>query len=288
MPFTLSHAAAVLPAVRTDGTGRGMLVPAVLLAGSFAPDMTYYAASVLPGAMEFGDVTHSFAGVFTVDVVITWTLVGLWLLLREPLVALLPVRRQARVATLLRCGAPRARVRPSVAARWYASAVLGGLTHVVWDAFTHLDRWGMRLFPVLGEEIAGSPLYWYLQYGGSAVAAVVIIAFAAVALRRSPAAAVVGVPVLSVRDRWLAGAVIGGLAVVAAVQRALRWWAYWGSTAKYWELIPTLCFGAGAGLVLGLVLYAVGVRVWRPVAGPGSTGAGGGGGEREARRSAAR
>ncbi|WCD96143.1 DUF4184 family protein [Streptomyces sp. HUAS 31] len=286
MPFTLSHAAAVLPAVRTDGTGRGTLVPAMLVAGSFSPDMTYYAASVLPQAMEFGDVTHSFAGVFTVDVVVALALVGLWLLLREPLVALLPARRQARVATLLRCGAPRARVRPSVAARWYVSAVLGSLTHVVWDAFTHLDRWGMRLFPVLGEEIAGSPLYWYLQYGGSAVAAVAIAAFVVVALRRTAPATPVGVAALSVRDRWWACAVIGGLAAVAAVQRASRWWAYWGSTAKYWELIPTLCFGAGAGLVLGLVLYALGVRVWRPVPRPGSAGAGGAG--REPSRPAAR
>ncbi|MFE6618528.1 DUF4184 family protein [Streptomyces sp. NPDC057740] len=277
MPFTLSHAAAVLPAVRTDGTGRGALVPAALVAGSFSPDMTYYMASVLPEAMEFGDVTHSFPGVFTVDVVVAWALVGLWLLLREPLVALLPLRRQGRPATLLRCGAPRARGGPSLAARWYVSAALGALTHVVWDAFTHLDRWGMRLFPVLGEEIAGSPLYWYLQYGGSAVAAVVIAAFVVVALRRTPAAAPVGVPVLSARDRWLAGAVIGGLAGVAAVQRASRWWDYWGSTARYWELIPTLCFGAGAGLVLGLLLYAVGVRVWRPVPGPGSGGSDGAG-----------
>jgi hypothetical protein len=286
LPFTLSHAAAVLPAVRTDGTGRGPLVPAVLVAGSFSPDMTYYAASILPGAMEFGDVTHSFAGVFTVDVVVAWALVGLWLLLREPLVALLPVRRQARPATLLHCGAPRARVRPSLAVRWYVSAALGSLTHVVWDAFTHPDRWGMRLFPVLSEEIAGAPLYWYLQYGGSAVAAAVIAAFVVVALRRTPAAAPVGVPLLSVRDRWWAGAVIGGLAAVAAVQRAARWWAYWGSTAKYWELIPTLCFGAGAGLVLGLPLYAVGVRVWRPVRVPGGAGAGGAG--REPSRPAAR
>ncbi|MGW0759499.1 DUF4184 family protein [Streptomyces sp. NPDC002814] len=269
MPFTLSHAAAVLPAVRTDGTGRGRLVPAALVAGSFAPDMTYYAASVLPGAMEFGDVTHSFGGVFTVDVVVAWVLVGLWLLMREPLVALLPRKRQARVASLARCGVPRARVRPSLVLRWYASAALGALTHVVWDAFTHLDRWGMRLFPVLGEEVAGSPLYWYLQYGGSAVAAVVIAVFVAYALRRTPSVEPieplepVGVPVLSVRDRWVAGAVIGGCAGVAAVERAVGWWAYWGSTAKPWELIPTLCFGAGAGLVLGLLLYAVGVRVWR-------------------------
>ncbi|WP_155055336.1 DUF4184 family protein [Streptomyces blattellae] len=263
MPFTLSHAAAVLPAVRTDGTGRGPLVPAVLVTGSFAPDLTYYAASVLSGAMEFGDVTHSFGGVFTVDVVLAWALVGLWLLAREPLVALLPRERQGRVATLVRCGAPRARVRPSLVARWYVSAALGALTHVVWDAFTHHDRWGTRLFPVLGEEVAGSPLYWYLQYGGSAVAALVIAVFVACALRRTPSAEPVGVPALSMRDRWAAGAVIGGCAAVAAVERAVRWWGDWGSVAKPWELIPTLCFGAGAGLVLGLLLYAVGVRVWR-------------------------
>ncbi|NEA48337.1 DUF4184 family protein, partial [Streptomyces sp. SID10815] len=100
MPFPLSHAAAVLPAVRGDDTGRGRLTPALLVAGSFAPDMTYYAASVLPGAMGFGAVTHSFAGVFTVDVLIAWALGAAWLLVREPLVALLPPARQGRWAAL--------------------------------------------------------------------------------------------------------------------------------------------------------------------------------------------
>jgi hypothetical protein len=269
LPFTLSHAAAVLPAVRGDGSGRGRLVPAVLIAGSFSPDMTYYAASLVSGAMEFGDVTHSFAGVFSVDVLIAWALVGLWLLVREPLVALLPRARQGPAAALLRCGSPRARVRPSLVGWWYVSAALGALTHVVWDAFTHLDRWGMRVFPVLGREIAGSPLYWYLQYGGSAVAAVVIAVFLARALRHMPPAQPLGVPALSVRDRWWAGAVLGGCALAGVVQRTARWWDYRGSVAKPWEIVPTVCFGAGAGLVPGLLLCAVGIRVWRPSPVPG-------------------
>ena len=41
---------------------------------------------------------------------------------------------------------------------------------------------------LLGEKVAGSPLYWYLQYGGSAVAAVVIALFVTYALRSTPAA----------------------------------------------------------------------------------------------------
>ncbi|MEU8027079.1 DUF4184 family protein [Streptomyces sp. NPDC049099] len=273
MPFTLSHAAAVLPAVRRDGTGRGPLVPAVLVAGSFAPDMTFYAASVLPGAMEFGAVTHSFAGVGTVDVLISWTLVGLWLLVREPLLALLPRSRQGRPAVLLRCGAPRARVRAVSVGRWYGSAVLGALTHVVWDAFTHHERWGTRLIPAVGRGgPAGMPLYSWLQYGSSVAGALVIAVFAVRALRRAPAGEPVGVPVLCGRDRWWAGAVIGGCAVAGAVQRAARWWASRGTPERPWELVPTLCFGVGAGLVLGLVLYAVGVRVWRPVPVPDGPG----------------
>ncbi|MBY8865293.1 DUF4184 family protein [Streptomyces sennicomposti] len=264
MPFTLSHAAAVLPAVRGDGTGRGRLTPALLVAGSFAPDMTYYAASVVPGAMEFGTVTHSFAGVFTVDVLTAWVLVAAWLLVREPLVALLPPARQGRWAALTRCGAPRARVRPASLMWWYVSAALGALTHVVWDAFTHFDRWGMRVFPVLGRPLAGAPLYWYLQYGGSAVAAVVIVAFVVRVLRRTPAGEPRGVPVLSSRGRWRAAAVIGGCAGAGAVRRVALWWGGRGPSADVRDLVPVLCFGAGSGLVVGLLAYAAGVRVWRP------------------------
>lgn len=274
MPFTLSHAAAVLPAIRRDGTGRGRLVPAVLVAGSFAPDLTFYAASLLPGAMEFGAVTHSFAGVATVDVLITWALTGLWLVLREPLVALLPRARQGRPAGLLRCGAPRARVRGVSVLWWYVSALLGALTHVVWDAFTHHDRWGTRLIPAIGRERpAGMPLYSWLQYGSSAAGAVVIAVVLVRALRRAPWGEPVGVPALSARDRWWALVVIGGCALTGAVRRAARWREHGGAAARLWELVPTLCFGAGAGVVLGLLLYATGVRLWRPAPLPDGPGA---------------
>ncbi|PZG90250.1 DUF4184 domain-containing protein [Streptomyces sp. NTH33] len=285
MPFTLSHAAAVLPVVRGDGTGRGRLVPAVLVAGSFAPDMTYYAASAVSGAMTFGAVTHSLPGVLTLDVLVAWVLVGLWLVVREPLVALLPRSLQGRTAALVRCGAPRTRVEASSVLWWYVSAALGALTHVVWDEFTHPDRWGMRQFPLLGQLVAGLPVYTYLQYGSSAVAAVVIAAFLFRALRRAPAGEPAGVPVLSVRDRRRAGAVIVGCAAAGAVQRLARAWAFLreagagaGVGARVRDVVPTLCFGAGAGLVVGLLVYAAAVRAWRPArdpAGdPGPDGAG--------------
>ncbi len=263
----------MLPAIRRDGRGRGPLVPAVLVTGSFAPDMPYYAAGVLPGGMEFGTVTHAFAGVVTVDVLIAWVLAGLWLLVREPLLALLPRARQGRPAGLLRCGAPRGRAGAVPVGWWYVSAVSGALTHVVWDAFTHHDRWGTRLIPAVGRaRPAGMPLFTWLQYGSSVAGALLIAGFVVRALRRAPDGEPAGVPVLSARDRWWALAVIGGCALAGAVQRTAQWWEERGTAARLWELVPTLCFGVGAGTVLGLLVYAAGVRVWRPAAGPGDPG----------------
>ncbi|WP_372344011.1 DUF4184 family protein [Streptomyces sp. KL116D] len=272
MPFTISHAAAVLPFVRRDGSGRGRLVPSLLVAGSFAPDVTYFAASAVPGAMEFGAFTHSFAGVFTVDVLLACALVALWRLVREPVLALLPRRVWGQV-TAVAVGRPAGRDR-RWPLWWYVSAALGATTHVVWDAFTHLDRWGTRVLPVLGEEIAGSPLYWYAQYGGSALALVVVGVFLWWAVRGAAgrADAADGPWPPSGGERWLALALIGGCAAGCGAVRVVRWLSYVdgaGLAWRPWEIVPTVCFGAGAGLVLGLVLYAVVIRVRRRPGGRG-------------------
>ncbi|GAA2288466.1 DUF4184 family protein [Streptomyces kunmingensis] len=261
MPFTISHAAAVLPFVRRDGSGRGRLVPSLLVAGSFAPDVTYFVASAVPGAMGFGDFTHSFVGVFTVDVLIALALVGLERLVREPVLALLPRRVRGRVWALLR--GPEGGPGRWWPVWWYVSAALGATTHVVWDAFTHPGRWGMRVFPVLGEEVGGSPLYWYAQYGSSALAMGVVAMFVWRALRGVVPG--VGGPVsASGLRRWGACVLIGGCVCGCAAVRVGRWLSYveeGGLAWKPWEIVPTLCFGAGAGVVLGVVLYAAVCRV---------------------------
>lgn len=273
MPFTLSHAAAVLPGLRRDGTGRGPLVASALVAGSFAPDITYFADTAIPGAMEFGEVTHAVWGVFTVDVLITAATVALWLLLREPLVALAPRRHQGRVYALVR-GARRAPGQGPWGVRdgaWFvASAVIGAATHVVWDAFTHHDRWGVRLVPVLSRDAGGYPVFQLVQYGTSAVALTVLTWFTVAALRRNggqPAPA--SVPVLGRRARWCAAGFIGLCVVLGTVQRCARWYAYFGHIDTPLDIIPTACFGAGAGLAVGLVLYGV----WMRLPGRGGPGA---------------
>ncbi|WP_329593074.1 DUF4184 family protein [Streptomyces sp. NBC_01362] len=260
MPFTLSHAAAVLPGMRRDGTARGPLFASALVAGSFAPDMTYYADTAIPGAMEFGQVTHSVWGVFTVDVLITAAVVALWLLLREPLVALLPAGWQGRVHAFVRGRRGALGVRE--AGGFVVSAMIGAATHVVWDAFTHHDRWGVRLVPVLDGSVGGFPVFQLVQYGSSAVALAVLARFTASGLRATGERPVPpSVPVLDRRGRWAAGALLGVCALLGIVHRCARWYAYFGHIDTPLDIIPTACFGAGAGLAVGLVLYGVWMRL---------------------------
>ncbi|MFJ6522143.1 DUF4184 family protein [Streptomyces filamentosus] len=277
MPFTLSHAAAVLPGLRRDGTARGPLVASALVAGSFSPDLTYFAASVVPGAMEFGDVTHSPAGLVTVDVLLTAALVGLWLTVREPLVGLLPGRWRGPVHVVLR-GRPWRERRPAGLAVWFVvSAVLGATTHLVWDTFTHIDRWGTRTIPFLAEVVGGFPVYQYAQYGGSALALVLLGWFAVRALRSAPAGArpSAAVPGPGRRGRRAALLLIGACVLAGIAHRVLRWAAYWGwdRIENPLDIIPTACFGAGSGLVAGLLLYGVAARLrargTAPVPAPG-------------------
>ncbi|MFH8406224.1 DUF4184 family protein [Streptomyces sp. NPDC018019] len=264
MPFTLSHAAAVLPVVRRSGTARGPLVASALVAGSFAPDVTYFADTVLPGAMLFGDFTHGIPGVHTVDVLITAALVGGWLLLREPLVGLLPTAWRGRVYAVVR-GRPGTGGKPLAAylAWFYVSAVLGALTHTVWDAFTHPGRWGTRLIPVLNEVVGGFPLCTYVQYGTSALALGVIGWFLWTAWRRAPEPmAPAGLPAPAGGRRLLAVALLALCLTAGAVHRTLRARAAYGDMAVTWfDYVPTVLFGAGAGLALGLPVYAVAARL---------------------------
>ncbi|MFJ5800254.1 DUF4184 family protein [Streptomyces decoyicus] len=273
MPFTLSHAAAVLPAIRRTGAARGPLVASALVAGSFAPDMTYYADSLVPGGMAFGEVTHSLSGVLTVDVLVTVALVGGWLLVREPLTALLPGAWRGPVHTFVRGRPWRPRGPRELAALvgWFlVSAVLGAATHVVWDAFTHPGRWGTRLVPGLDRVVGGLPVHTYVQYGTSALALAAMGAFVWQVLRGrggtgAPTAAgvsaPVAVPVLTVQVRLLLTAPLALCVATGAVHRVLRARAVYGPTAAWLDYLPTVLFGAGAGLTLGLPLYAVAVRL---------------------------
>ncbi|MFD7987235.1 DUF4184 family protein [Kitasatospora indigofera] len=256
MPFTLSHPAAVLPLLGRTG-GRGPLVASALVAGSTVPDLPYFADSVLPGAFGFGSVTHAWWGVPTVDVVLTALVVLVWHgLLRAPLVALLPPRAAAAAQALTAPVRPlRARARPGTVAWFAVSAAIGAGTHAGWDAFTHHDRAGVRLLPVLARPVAGVPLYQVVQYGSSALALGVLAHYLGRRLRTAGGTAA---PTRVRPAPWPPRVVLGltaGAALLGAAHRVFRRWTLLPDSPLV-QLVPTTAFGAATGAALALTGYA--------------------------------
>ncbi|PWI43481.1 DUF4184 family protein [Streptomyces sp. ICBB 8177] len=263
MPFTFSHPAAVLPALRAtgDGTvgGRGLFTVAGLVAGSLAPDVPFFLDSVLPGTYGFGRITHRPAGVPTLDPLIAAALAGGWAAARAPLAALLPPGTRLLPGTL---PLPHAGRGPgSDAARFWLSATVGAATHVGWDAFTHGGRWGVRRFPVLRREVAGVPLHHWAQYGSSAAGLAALAVWSRRALRDAPrqteAARTAGRRGTGVGARRVAVAGLAGCAAAGAVLRCAR-----DRPRGLSSLIASATFGAGAATAVAAGAYAGGVRAW--------------------------
>jgi uncharacterized protein DUF4184 len=181
MPFTVSHIAAVLPAYRP--LARARLFTAAVI-GSMVPDL----AIVLPGNFS-RQQTHSFMGLLTFSLPAGLMFYWLTLLLFRPAVLeLLPDGVYTRL---------RSTVPPSIRQwrSWLNAAVvllLGACTHLIWDGFTHENARGVRMIPLLSDqvpEVSGHslPLYRLLQHGSSVGGLLVVAVALLLWWRHSPA-----------------------------------------------------------------------------------------------------
>ncbi|MEY9909992.1 hypothetical protein ABIA35_006236 [Catenulispora sp. MAP12-49] len=238
------------------GQARGGLIGSALVFGAMAPDVPYFA-----GAFALGDLAHTWAAVPTLDVAITVALAAAWhLLLRAPLVRLLPARWAAAAEELT---APRERriqlfrlsrlSRLSLVPWFVLSAVIGAVTHVAWDDFTHPGRIGVRLFPVLqNARIFGEPPYVLLQYGCSVLGVGALGYWTAQEMRRAAQSGTNTAPPAG--NRRLAFGLIAGFAALGTAYRATEW-AHPGM--PWTSLVPVLAFGAVAGATIAVFLYAL-------------------------------
>ncbi|MGH8230267.1 MAG: DUF4184 family protein [Steroidobacteraceae bacterium] len=161
MPFTISHVAAVLPLHRPLTRAR-VFTAAVI--GSMVPDF----GLMVPGFLARVE-THSIPSLITFCLPIG--LLAYWLtmlLVRPAVIEVAPNGAYAR----LREHAPASIRQPAAWLGAAAALMLGAITHLVWDAFTHENARGVRMFPILtdyGPEMAGhsARLYRWLQYGSS-------------------------------------------------------------------------------------------------------------------------
>jgi hypothetical protein len=215
MPFTVSHVAAVLPAYRP--LSRARLFSAAVI-GSMVPDF----GLLFPGFLPRWE-THSVGALWTFSLPIGLAAFVLTVLLIAPaLTEVLPDRAYAR----LRIAEAKAPHRPLWRTLLYAAPVivLGAVTHLIWDGFTHENARGVRMFPILdelGPDLDGHALHVFrwLQYASSIFGLVAVVVALLVWMHHAPAAATEPSPRrLGDRERniWIFGYVVVLLSGIAA------------------------------------------------------------------------
>jgi hypothetical protein len=166
VPFTLAHAAAVLPL-----RGVRHLRMAPLIVGAMVPDLPYY----LPGGIaRYVPVTHAFVHSFTVDLLLGYALLASLVMLQRPLTALLSARAR------LLCLRALLPFRHPIEWAFAAPAILLGVwTHLLWDSFTHADGWAVHRVEVLSAPLVLGPyngtVFHALQYLSSVLGLCVLV-----------------------------------------------------------------------------------------------------------------
>jgi hypothetical protein len=243
MPFTVSHAAAVLPLHRWS---KHKLPLTALMVGSMAPDFGYFFSHE---ASRF--LTHSFAGlaIFALPAGL-----AVWLfyvaILEKATITLLSDRWHTRFAHT-------DAITPQLIARAAAAIFLGASTHLLWDAFTHRATFVTNALPVLLGPTPGAywlPIY-HLLHGLSSVAGLVFLIGWARNLHRLPAKSLIRPYVISEKARvgalWFLG--VASLAVAA-----LDWMPY--AHDHYDAQLFALAVGSMSGFFLAWC--GVAIALW--------------------------
>lgn len=207
MPFTPSHAVVALPFARTP------LVPAAIAVGAMTPDLPLFVRGT---PIQYG-WTHDLLGLpATVGLALALLLVWRCALrpaVRElsptPLAARLPGEWDEGAVSALRetFGLRRPDAAPprhpwATVLLLVASLVIGVVSHIVWDLFTHEGRWGVAAIPALDEPWGPLDGYKWLQHGSSVVGLTILAVWGLVWLaRRRPEASVSRV--LPAWTRWV-------------------------------------------------------------------------------------
>jgi hypothetical protein len=243
MPFTVSHAAAVLPLHRWS---RHTLPLTALMVGSMAPDFGYFFSYQMSRAL-----THSFTGVLLFCLPVG---LAVWLfyvaILEKATITLLSDRWHTRFAHT-------DAITSSLIARACIAIILGAVTHVLWDAFTHRGTFVTEAIPALRGPTPGFswlPIY-HLLHGVSTLLGLVILVIWARGLHRLPARSLIRPYDTSERVRMGA---LWFLAAASLIGALLDWLPY--AHRRY----DAQLFFAAVGLMSGFFVAwcCIAIALW--------------------------
>ncbi|QEA00102.1 DUF4184 family protein [Lysinibacillus fusiformis] len=167
MPLTFAHPAAVLPFTRKSK----YIHFSALVLGSMAPDFEYF----LRGR-PIGEIGHTFAGFFLFNLPLVLIIYLIYYrFIHQPIMSHLPEFLQDFNSYQM------AGTKTWKTIVFSYSALLGMLTHVIWDSFTHQNglmvtnlHFLSQTFTLFGFHI---PIYKFLQHGSTLVGITLIFGY---------------------------------------------------------------------------------------------------------------
>ena len=141
MPWTFSHPAAILPFKRLCPAY--LSLPALAI-GATVPDAGYYF-----GLYSLGTYTHSWPGWVVAGLPTGLLLLFVFYAVRRPFWHLLPQPHRGALSSLV--SSPWS-LRPAQLAIYSVSVLIGTMTHVIWDSFTHNWGWAALRIPALQKQ----------------------------------------------------------------------------------------------------------------------------------------
>ncbi|ATP40453.1 hypothetical protein CSE16_10565 [Solibacillus sp. R5-41] len=168
MPLTFAHPAAVLPFSRKSK----YIHFSALVLGSMAPDFEYF----LRG-QPIGAIGHTFSGFLYYNLpLVAFIYLIYHYFIHQTLINHLPAFLQ---------DSSKNRIHTNNVLKvviFIYSALLGMLTHVAWDSFTHKNGYMVQKFPtILANTFTIDrfeiPLYKFLQHGGTLFGLILIVGY---------------------------------------------------------------------------------------------------------------
>ena len=169
MPFTLAHPAAAVPLARLL---RPYAVLSALVVGSMTPDLIMFVPLGITRQQS-----HSLGAVLWFCLPVGLVLLVLFhALVKRPVLLLLPDAAGRRLAPY---GRRHGVIGHCNLASVAVCLMLGALTHIAWDSFTHRSGWVVQALPWLDTIVCHLPgysvrVYKILQHGSTALGTVLL------------------------------------------------------------------------------------------------------------------
>lgn len=175
MPFTASHVLAVLPLAKAR-----QLSFVALCIGAMIPDFTLFFP---PHSYQ---LAHSLIGLFLYCLPVGLIVYFLYIHFgKQFVIDLSPMWIKQRLARYRDRHIPYNLYNLIMIS---LCIVLGAVTHIIWDNFSHSYGWGLKVFPVLSQNVEifnfSLPYFKVVQHGSTLVAAPIIMLLSYLVLKR--------------------------------------------------------------------------------------------------------